>query len=245
MNKEGQTPEQPAAPTSAAPAATPAASAAPTTAPAAAPQSAPVDQPITSEAGSVIVDNAAPAASPRDDKKRLTIIAAIVVVALLLIGGTTAVVVNVINGSSSGSKSGNTVASDDASTEEIESEADQLKDNSDIDGMVSYINDVTKSYKDGKAYQNLTKENIGKLYDKYATVLMKYITEHPDQREIYGRTILEYAHSAEDILQSADTAVKLSTAEYYLGSKDEAKKYRDIAIERNPHSYENDQAGQG
>ena len=240
MDKEGQISGQTQAPTPAAPTAASAA------APQNVPQSAPADQPITGEEGSVIVDSTTPAAKPRNDKKRLAIITAIIVVTLLLIGGTVTVVINVVN-NGFGSKNGNSnnTASDDTSTEEIESEADRLKDNSDIDGMISYINDVTKAYDDGKSYQNLTKEDIGKLYDKYATVLMKHITEHPDQREAYGETILEYAHSAEDIFQSADTAVKLSTAEYYLGSKDEAKKYKEIAIDRGTKNYEDNPVGQG
>lgn len=249
MNKEGQTAEQPVAP---APAATPEAVSG--TAPTAVSKlnTPPVNQLTTDAASSATINNSsqqeniARGKNPQN-RKKLSVIICSAMIAILVIAGLIALAANLSSKSPSKGSNDTTVTSDSnttATATEIETEAERLAE-SDINGMVNYIDEIISAYNSGTGYQDLSKEDVGNLATKGTEQIYQYMGDNPDQREGFGTHLLEYAHTADDLLQTADSAVGAYFAEYYYGSKEAAEQYKQTAIARGSHGFDTNADGEG
>ncbi len=167
---------------------------------------------------------------PRKNKKRIGIIAGIAVAVLLIIAGIAALAINLTN------KNQVAPAASDATVKDITKEINQLSENSNIDGLIYYINDITTTKNDGSSHQNLTNQDMGDIYKSGMMSIMNYINKNQDlgseQKDNYTSTAISYAHSADDMLQTGGSAASVYVAESAFGNMEVANQYLQLAKER-------------
>lgn len=196
---------------------------------------------------------------PAQGKKKLIIILiSILVAALLLIGGAALIINTTNNGSGSPANGGaaNGVNGDnngqDSDTSSLESEANKFipessrnASDTDLDGLVKYIDSVGDAYANGSGYQNLTKKAIGDFYTKYMLKMVDYVNQYPDKKDAYAATIVRYAHAADDLLHTSGSAGNVYLAEHYYGNNETAEQYKKDVYQRARQNKGDNPDGQG
>ena len=173
---------------------------------------------------------------PRKNKKRIGIIAGIIAAALLVIGVITAIIINVSNNAETNTGSQETISNDDISLtdqgKEIGAQAEQLANDSNIKGMIEYIDNVIKAHNNGTNYQDLTQGDIGILCATGIEKIYDYISNDIDQMYAFAGVILSYAYTEESMVKTADSAADVYFAENLFGNTAVAEQYKKLAIER-------------
>ena len=239
MEREGNTTEQPVAPDSNV------ASDMASAQPAASVEQPPIkdqivasEQPITNQSGSVIVDNLPNNGRTRDKKKLAITIGAAAAVVLLVVGVITLLAANISNNNGNNGTTSTVAIDDNVTTTEAEATVNQLAADSDIYGMIDYINGIINSYNSGINFQNMTKEEIGNLTNTGIKNILSYMGDNANQRNSFGETLVKYTHTADDIFQTAETATNVVFAELNYGNKEVAEQYKQIAIDRGSQAYD-------
>lgn len=163
----------------------------------------------------------------RVNKKRIGVIAGIAA-AVLVVVGVVVLAINLINNRNL------ITASPDATVQDITKRIDQLSKSSNIDSMMYYIDNIAATKNDGSAHQNLTNQDMGNIYNDGMMAVMNYISSNQDleQRDNYTTAVINYAHSADDLLQTGDSAASVYVAESAFGNMEVANQYLQIAKER-------------
>ena len=163
----------------------------------------------------------------RVNKKRIGVIAGIAA-AVLVVVGVIVLAINLINNRNL------ITASPDATVQDITKRIDQLSKSSNIDSMMYYIDNIAATKNDGSAHQNLTNQDMGNIYNDGMMAVLNYISSNRDleQRDNYTTAVINYAHSADDLLQTGDSAASVYVAESAFGNMEVANQYLQIAKER-------------
>ena len=163
----------------------------------------------------------------RVNKKRIGVIAGIAA-AVLVVVGVIVLAINLINNRNL------ITASPDATVQDITKRIDQLSKSSNIDSMMYYIDNIAATKNDGSAHQNLTNQDMGNIYNDGMMAVLNYISSNQDleQRDNYTTAVINYAHSADDLLQTGDSAASVYVAESAFGNMEVANQYLQIAKER-------------
>ena len=240
MEREGNTTEQPVAPDSnVAPDMASAQPAASVEQPPIKDQIVASEQPITNQAGSVIVDKLPNNNGRTRDKKKLAItIGAAVAVVLLVVGVITFLAANISNNNGNNGTTSTVAIDDNVTTTEAEATVNQLAADSDIYGMIDYINGIINSYNNGVNYQNLSSKDVGNLATIGTNNILEYIGNNLDQKDNFNNSLVFFSHAADDILQTADSAEDVYFVEYYYGNREIAEQYKQTAIERGSNAFD-------
>lgn len=183
------------------------------------------------------------AARAQKSKKRKIIIVVSVIGILAVVIAIITLIVSLTSGNITISKTND--ATPQSIIDTAREKLNQTDDSMDVPAMGTYMSTVLDSYENGTGYQQLSKEEIAKVYQDYAKLLASIVGNYSEYREQYIPILLSCYHKADDILQTADSAVDVYSAEISFGSDEEAQKYKQIAIDRGSKAFEPVEWGQG